>query len=164
MLLGLPALVSADLLLTLVNLLTPLGSLGLVVSPRNLGTVGVEKLEIRSKLSRRRLVPGSGATALVYELKGLEEISDHSAGEGPGGFTYRLEAVDEECGSDGLVSLVPLLVLRMIGEETLELSSRRPQTTKELTSSGSEMKTAYSLVLAERGLKQTALDSLPIVE
>jgi hypothetical protein len=68
-LLGLPALVSADLLLTLVDLLTSLGSLSLVVSPGNLGTVSVEKLKVGSKLSGRGLVPGSGAAALVYELK-----------------------------------------------------------------------------------------------
>jgi hypothetical protein len=68
-LLGLPALGTADLLLVLVNLLSTLGSLGLVVSPGDLGTVGVVELEIRGQLAGRGLVPSSGRTALVYELE-----------------------------------------------------------------------------------------------
>lgn len=69
MLLGLPALGTADFLLVLVNLLSTLGSLGLVVSPGDLGTVGVVELEIRGQLAGRGLVPSSGRTALVYELE-----------------------------------------------------------------------------------------------
>lgn len=69
MLLGLPALGTADLLLVLVNLLSTLGSLGLVVSPGNLGTIGVVELEIRGQLAGRGLVPSSGRTALIYELE-----------------------------------------------------------------------------------------------
>ena len=68
-LLGLPALGSADLLLVVIDLLSALGSLGLVVSPGDLGTVGVVELEIRGQLAGRGLVPSSGRTALVYELE-----------------------------------------------------------------------------------------------
>jgi hypothetical protein len=68
-LLGLSTLRSADLLDTLLNFLTSLGTLGKVVSPGNLGTVGVEELEVRSKFSSGRLVPSSSATALADELK-----------------------------------------------------------------------------------------------
>jgi hypothetical protein len=73
MLLGLPALDTANFLLVVINLLSVLGSLGLVVSPGDLGTVGVVELEIRGQLAGRGLIPGAGATALVDELERAEE-------------------------------------------------------------------------------------------
>lgn len=68
-LLGLPSLGSTDLLLSLIDRLPTLGSLGLVVSPGDLGAVGIVKLEIAGQLARRRLVPLTGRAGFVDELR-----------------------------------------------------------------------------------------------
>jgi hypothetical protein len=79
---------------------------------------------------------------------------------------YRLERVDEEGDSDRLLTLVPLVVLQE--RRMTWLSTRMIRSSQHdgllLTRSTSAMKTQYSLVLPETGLRTTALDSLPIVK